>query len=46
LVYPDSTRLVLDEDEFAALLIDEDTRQKAIAGLHELEGLFTKNKFK
>ena len=40
LVYPDQTQLVLDEDEFAQLPIDESTRQKALAALQELQTLF------
>lgn len=41
LVYPDQTQLVLDEDEFAQLPIDQSTRQKALAALLELQTLFT-----
>lgn len=33
LVYPDGHRLVLDEDEFAELELDEETRQQALARL-------------
>jgi len=40
LVYPDKTRLVLDEDEFALLRIDEYTRHNALAALKELQSLF------
>ncbi len=40
LVFPDKTSLVLDEDEFAALQIDDSTRQKALAALQELLNLF------
>jgi predicted RNA-binding protein associated with RNAse of E/G family len=40
LVYPDQTRLVLDEDEFAALPIDKNTRNMALAALRELEDWF------
>jgi len=40
LVFPDQTQLVLDEDEFAQLPIDESTRQKALAALQELQTLF------
>jgi hypothetical protein len=36
MVYPDGRTLVLDEDEFAQLDIDEDTRRQAQAALHEL----------
>lgn len=39
LVYPDGRSLVLDEDEFAALSIDDVTRQKALTGLSELQAL-------
>lgn len=40
LVFPDGRQLVLDEDEFAALELDEDTRRQARAGLEELKTLF------
>lgn len=40
LVFPDKTYLVLDEDEFAVLPIDETTRRQALVALHELESLF------
>jgi len=40
LVFPDQTQLVLDEDEFAQLPIDESTRQKALTALQELQTLF------
>lgn len=36
MVYPDGRTLVLDEDEFATLDLDESTRQQAEAGLAEL----------
>jgi hypothetical protein len=39
LVYPDGRSLVLDEDEFAELSIDNPTRQKAWAALDELQTL-------
>lgn len=38
-VYPDGRYLVLDEDEFAALNIDDKTRQNALQGLQELKNL-------
>lgn len=40
LVYPDGRQLILDEDEFAALTIDEETRAQAWAALKELQHLF------
>jgi protein associated with RNAse G/E len=40
LVYPDGRHLVLDEDEFAELSIDESTRQQARAALEALQTLF------
>lgn len=36
-VYPDGRWLVLDEDEFAALPIDPETRQAALDGLTDLQ---------
>ena len=39
LVYPDGSQLVLDEDEFADLVLDAPTRQKALAALAELRRL-------
>ena len=39
LVFPDGRRLVLDEDEFAALSLEEDVRQKARQALSELQAL-------
>ena len=36
MVYPDGRTLVLDEDEFAALDVDDTTRQQAQAALAEL----------
>ncbi len=39
LAFPDGHYLVLDEDEFAELLIDDQTRAKAREGLKELEVL-------
>ena len=43
-VAPDGTQTVLDEDEFAALDLDADTRQHARAALEELQKLFADNK--
>jgi uncharacterized protein len=37
LVYPDGRQLILDEDEFAELQIDEDTRCQARAALTQLQ---------
>jgi predicted RNA-binding protein associated with RNAse of E/G family len=39
-VSADGKRKVLDEDELEELGLDEDLKQKAFAGLHELEGYF------
>jgi hypothetical protein len=39
LVFPDGRYLVLDEDEFANLPIDDLTRQKALDALDELKAL-------
>jgi uncharacterized protein len=39
LVYPDKTQRVLDEDEFAALDLDAETRATALAALEELKQL-------
>ena len=39
-VAPDGTQTVLDEDEFAALDLDDETRSKARAALAELQALF------
>lgn len=39
-VYPDGRQLVLDEDEFADLAIDDQTREKARAALAELQAIF------
>lgn len=38
-VYPDGRYLLLDEDEFAVLDIDDETRQNALQGLQELKNL-------
>jgi uncharacterized protein len=43
-VDPDGTQTVLDEDEFAALDLDEKTKSKARAALEELQELFSDNK--
>lgn len=40
LVYPDGRQLVLDEDEFAQLTLDEPTRRQARAALRSLQTLF------
>ncbi len=40
LVKPDGEQIVLDLDEFEALGLDEDTRQKAFLALAELQQLF------
>ena len=40
LVYPDGRMLVLDEDEFAALKLDNATREKAREALGELQQVF------
>lgn len=40
LVFPNGDQLVLDQDEFEALEINEDTCRKAINGLKELQQLF------
>ena len=39
LVYPDGSQLVLDEDEFADLVLDAPTRKKALAALADLQRL-------
>lgn len=39
-IYPDGRQLVLDEDEFADLAIDDQTREKARAALVELQAIF------
>jgi hypothetical protein len=41
LVYPDGRRLVLDEDEFNALGLDEQERKLALQALCDLENLFS-----
>jgi protein associated with RNAse G/E len=43
-VAPDGTQTVLDEDEFAALDLDTETRSKARAALVELQNLFSNKK--
>lgn len=40
LVYPDGRQVVLDEDEFAVLSLDEATRKQALKGLEALKRLF------
>lgn len=40
LVYPDGRQLVLDEDEFDQLSLDQPTRQQARAALRALQTLF------
>jgi predicted RNA-binding protein associated with RNAse of E/G family len=42
-VDPDGTQTILDEDEFAALDVDAQTKSKARAALRELQNLFSKN---
>jgi len=37
LVYPNKTQLVLDEDEFAALVLDDEIRATALAALEDLK---------
>jgi uncharacterized protein len=44
LVYPDGRQLVLDEDEFEALSLEPEIRQKATQGLQELQALFSSKK--
>ena len=43
LVYPDGRQLVLDEDEFAALNLDEARALQARAALADLQGLFARS---
>jgi uncharacterized protein len=43
-VAPDGTQTVLDEDEFAAIPLDAETRQRARAALDELQDWFSHNK--
>ena len=43
-VEPDGTQTVLDEDEFAALDLDAETRQQAWVALDELQKLFANKK--
>ncbi len=38
-VYPDGRYIVLDEEEFATLELDDETRQNALQGLQELKNL-------
>jgi len=42
-IAPDGTQTVLDEDEFAALDLDAETRSRAWAALEELQTLFRAN---
>jgi uncharacterized protein len=44
LVFPDGQQLVLDEDEFQVMKLDEDTRNQASATLKELQDLAAANK--
>jgi len=39
-VTPSGTQTVLDEDEFAELVLDEATRERALAALAELQKIF------
>lgn len=41
LVYPDGRQMVLDEDEFAALDVDDATRAQAWSALKALQQIFT-----
>ncbi len=41
LVFPDGRQVVLDQDEFEALHLPEDTRQKALDALQELKESFS-----
>jgi protein associated with RNAse G/E len=41
LVYPDGRQLVLDEDEFAALMLPPEVQQRARLALQELQASFT-----
>ena len=43
-VAPDGAKTVLDEDEFAALDLDADTKTRALAALKELQNLTFNNK--
>jgi hypothetical protein len=43
-VAPDGTQTVLDEDEFAALVLDAETRRQARAALKELQQQFADHK--
>ncbi len=40
LVFPNGRQLVLDEDEFAELNLDEDLKEKALKGLRDLRQIF------
>ena len=43
-VAPDGTQTIFDEDEFAALDLDAETRSRARAALEELQSHFSNNK--
>lgn len=45
LVYPDGRQLVLDEDEFEVLAVDDETRARARQGLQDLQELFENKVF-
>ncbi len=40
LVFPDERRLLLDEDEFVRLSLNEDLKRNALQGLRELQQIF------
>jgi uncharacterized protein len=40
LVFPNKKQIVLDEDEFAGLALDESTRRQALNALEDLKNLF------
>jgi predicted RNA-binding protein associated with RNAse of E/G family len=42
-VSPDGTQIILDEDEFAAIDLDANTKSRAQAALNELQELFNDN---
>jgi len=42
LVYPDSSQLVLDEDEFAELQVSDEEKANALAALEALKTMFSK----
>jgi uncharacterized protein len=39
-VFPDGRQMILDEDEFDALLVDEEQRRQALSALTDLQHLF------